>query len=512
MALSLLWKRRFARYGPAMVLACAVVSTLILSTANLSGPSLWHDELVHVFVARSILENGLPQLPSGMLYENANLYNYALAGFVWLFGHGEAAVRLPAALFGALSTALTFLVLRPLLGKGPALLAAVLLAWSPWQIAWARQARFYTLQQTAYLLLLGLGWRLATLRSRKRHSPSLAGLALVFAGATQASLHSLTFLGSPGLFYGIEFLRTRRRRWFVLGALTVLLTVFAVGGHWFFLPQHDRDVMVQASTGPGASYFWDIRTWHYYYFDWFGRNMGWLTLVLLLLGTVGAIAQRRRAGLYAVLAAWLPLLVFSLVFDYRRARFIFFAWPFLVGLIAYGACWLAVQAFRRWRPGFAVAWRIAAVVLLARAAWTGALLAGDCIETASGADITLARRHPRWREPCRYVRERLTADTAVIATTSLPVYYYVGRVDEWFPAKNMWWEDWELGLEGLEDTDALRAFIARHPKGCFLAEHRRFDYPAALREEVVWVRKNLELIEEASNEDVRVYVWGDALR
>lgn len=134
-------------------------------------------------------------------------------------------------------------------------------------------------------------------------------------------------------------------------------------------------------------------------------------------------------------------------------------------------------------------------------------LIADSLRAASGAHITLARRHPQWREPCHYVRDRLQPDIAVVATAMLPPLCYVGRVDTWFP-KILYWETWETGVEGLRTIEEMEAFIREHPKGYFIAEWWAFDWPPALESERAWVKANMKRVDAACSPDVSVYSWG----
>ncbi len=97
------------------VLLLAVLLALALGFANLSRPSLWHDELVHAYVGKSIAETGRAELPSGVPYYSGTTINVILAGVVKLWGMSEAALRTPSVLIAGLNVVLTFFVVRPLL-------------------------------------------------------------------------------------------------------------------------------------------------------------------------------------------------------------------------------------------------------------------------------------------------------------------------------------------------------------------------------------------------------------
>ncbi|MFO7976409.1 MAG: glycosyltransferase family 39 protein [Candidatus Hydrogenedentota bacterium] len=501
-----------ARWERVLVLAAMTIA-LGLATTHLSAPSLWHDELVHVFVAKNITQTLEPRLPSGVFYANAYAYNYLLAPFVAFLGDGEFAVRLPAALFGVLNVLLTYLVVRKLLGRSTALVAAFMLAVFPWSVAWSREARFYTLQQTFYLVLLWFAWRMVNAERPKATIGNAALGVLAFAGGMLTSVHSVLFLTPVMGYTAIRAVAARRfsSRWvvFCLGAFAI--GVAAVGLYYASAMPVDRTtVLDNAGLGGETVTSGDhVRSTRLYYFHWLNYNLSTGFLIIGLVGSVVLLAREGHRGLFVFLGFWGPFVVLSCLIGYRRARFLFFAYPLLVAAQAY-ALVEGVRFLKTWRKSWMRA--VAAVLILVfgvRLAWSAVKLVGDSIEVARGADITLARHHPPWRGPCEYVREHIDNETVVITTTGLPVLYYVGRVDAWFPSRIMWWEADEIGLEGLKNTEELAAFMARHPKGYFIEHIRRLSmWERQLADEIAFVEKHMRVIDEVSEPYVRVHAWG----
>ena len=68
-----------ARWEWALV-ALAVAAAVGFGATNLDRPSLWHDELFHVFVAKNVAENGQAVLPSGAPCTSATMYHVLLGG------------------------------------------------------------------------------------------------------------------------------------------------------------------------------------------------------------------------------------------------------------------------------------------------------------------------------------------------------------------------------------------------------------------------------------------------
>jgi Dolichyl-phosphate-mannose-protein mannosyltransferase len=493
--------------------AIAALAALVLGFANLGLPSVWHDEAVHILVAKSIVATGKPLMPSGEPLRNGNAYNYLLALFIALGGDSEPVVRAPALLFAVVNVILTFLLTRRLLGTATALVAAFALALSPWSVAWAREARFYSLQQTAYLAFISTAWRFT--HAEKKGQIALFGSAAlaVCVFSFFISWHSLLFVAPVAVYallMGIVERRLRSRWTLViaacaaLGALAVLYSLSLNALDQETVYRHSR-LGGSLTTAPGRL----VRDNPWFYLSWLGRNLSKGTLILAFVGTILLLAREKRQGLFAVLAFWVPVLVLSLLIGYRRQRFMFFAYPFYGVMFSYALVELArVLGTPRvsWR------WVLSAPLIIAfgaRFSVTAFHLVGDSVEIACGAAATVERRHPAWRKPCLYVREHLSADTVVLTTTFSPAFYYVGRVDQWYPSRDVFWEAVETGMEGLPGLDELRPYVRDHPKGYFLCEWRRFGFRSDIyAEEIAWVDEHMTLIEEASSSDVTLYAWG----
>lgn len=491
----------------------ASVAALAFGLLHLGEPSLWHDELVHAYVAKSLAETGRAALPGGEPYYNGTVYNVLLAGIIKLFGMSEFALRAPSAIFGAINVALTFFVLRPLLGRNAALIAAAGLALSPWAVAWSREARFYTLQQTFYLIFVGACWRLVVADDVKRAAPAAVLALTAYVLAVLTSYHSLLFLAGPGAFAAAMWMTERRwqSRWTWLVVGMGIAGVASLGIVRELMNAVDRQAVVD-NSGLGGGIVDAARSHRMYYTHWLRMNLSTGFFLLALFGYVAMLVKARGRGFYAALAFWAPVLILTFLIGYRRPRFMFFAYPFFVAAWAYGLVvlvdWLR-QAKPDWPRRVAA---LAVVLFFVRLAVSGVALVADSAEAASGAHTTLARRHPQWKAPCAWVREH-RGDAAVITTTFLPVHHYVGRVESWYPSRGLPHESAESGLEGLAGVEELKDFIEAYPKGYFLAEWWRFERNAAgapwgdFSEDIAWVQAHMTRVDEASSEDVTVYAW-----
>ena len=498
----------FARWEFAVV-AVAVALSLALGFANLGKPSLWHDEAVQVLVSKSIVETGKPLLPSGEPHPVAPVFNAVMAGFIALFGDSEAVVRTPAVLLGGLNVLLTYVLFRSLLGRPTALVAAFALSLSPWSVAWSRQARFYAMHQTLYIATLWAVWNVTASQGPKAAIGYAIGSGVAYLLALGTSLHSVLFVAPVGAYALVMLLYERRlrSRWTVIclaAGLTGLATLVVLLRS---LPEADAKA-VFVESGIGLNLLDPEQPPVFYYLSWLSGNLSRGYFILAMFGFGLMLAHAGRRGLFAALGFWAPILVLTFFIAYRRHRFMYFAFPFYVAAFSYGIVELTRFVCTARRARLRMAMAVVVIAFGVRLGLSTVRLAGDSIAVACGERITLATRHPQWRKPCQYVRDRLDDDIAVITTTYMPVLYYVGRVDNWYPSRFVCWEWWETGMDGLKTTADLDAFMAEHPKGFFIAEWFRFTHFEVLQEDVAWVNANMTHIEEGSHDDIILYAWG----
>lgn len=154
----------------------AVVALILLLAAalfltNLGNHFLWQDEAQTALLARTILSHGIPlgfdgtnyfSQELGIEYGDDHVWKwhtwlsfYLVAASLWLFGNNAFAARLPFALFGIATVALTYVTARGFWrNRTTAASAALMLALCVPFLVLSRQSRYYSL--TAFLSLLGL--------------------------------------------------------------------------------------------------------------------------------------------------------------------------------------------------------------------------------------------------------------------------------------------------------------------------------------------------------------------
>jgi hypothetical protein len=106
------------------------------------------------YLAKSILfvlDKGLPEFPNGGYYFRGVIQQYLTAPLLMLDIDREAALRFWPAVCNLLCLPLIFVIVRRLAGPVTALVAAVLFAFSIWEVEFARFARMYSPFQLVFL-------------------------------------------------------------------------------------------------------------------------------------------------------------------------------------------------------------------------------------------------------------------------------------------------------------------------------------------------------------------------
>ncbi len=159
-----------------------------LRLANLGDLGIHSDEDISWITAKLILEKGVPEFPSGLMYMRGVVYLYLTAASVKLFGLSEFAIRLPAVLFGVAMIPLVFVFARRLFGVAVGLLAATLITFSHWDVEIARYARMYA--AFGFFLLLTV---LCIWEYRVRSERLAGGILCIGLAIFSISLHELGY-------------------------------------------------------------------------------------------------------------------------------------------------------------------------------------------------------------------------------------------------------------------------------------------------------------------------------
>lgn len=335
------WKR----YGQAISLTGILSLAAFLRFYRLGYKSLWYDEAWSITLAMKGLSQGYREL-AGQIYPP--LYQLLLRFWVLSFGHTEAAARSLSAILGLASVAAVYWLARRIANHRVALIAALLLAVSPFQIEYSQEARGYSL--LLFLTLLSFG---SLLRWMEKGSIWSAAVHLL-STALSFYTHPYAFL-LPLAQGGIWLMHLWERReqarrlvtsWLIffslpLAAFVPMMPIFyreAAGvsrDFWIPKPSGD-DIWMTIKTFAGQD-------------RWALASLGLVTVIGLasLLAYEGR--ERFRAKLYLAWW-WLPLLAafsFSnLAFSVYQAKYLIFAAVPLYLIAAEGIAELQPRSLR----------------------------------------------------------------------------------------------------------------------------------------------------------------------
>jgi len=192
-------------WGEIALLLIIIAVALFLRLWHLGDQSLWIDEATSYLQNNGTLADTLAEarlhpldFPLDRLFQN----------LVAARPPDEFLFRLPAALFGVLAVPLTYAFTRSMWGNRAGLLAAGLLALSPYHIRYSQEARNYSSFLVLHLLCL-------ILLIHARRKPT-AGRWLAYAGAASLMLYDHLYafialglqLGLHTLYTGLEWLRS----------------------------------------------------------------------------------------------------------------------------------------------------------------------------------------------------------------------------------------------------------------------------------------------------------------
>ncbi|MDQ3821409.1 MAG: glycosyltransferase family 39 protein, partial [Acidobacteriota bacterium] len=153
------------------------------------------------------------------------LYYFALHYWMKLFGDSESGVRLLSALFGTLAIVVIYFLAALLYDNGTGLLASLLLALSPFNIAFSQEARMYTL--FTLLALLSVYFFIKVLEEGR--PTALAGYVIASALMLYTHVYSLFVIVAENLFWLSLFFTSREtfkrtwRLWLLKKTLLLLL-------------------------------------------------------------------------------------------------------------------------------------------------------------------------------------------------------------------------------------------------------------------------------------------------
>jgi hypothetical protein len=234
---------------PEWILAVIVLAGAVVRFWGLGSVGLHGDEKTMALPVMSLVNEGLPLMPSGMFYPRAVGQLYLMAASIMAFGQSEWAMRLPSALCGVLLIVLTWNVGKRFLTPVWNLALTAAVAFLPSFIEDAQTARMYVFLVTcvAGYMALVFAWE------RSGRIGYLVGAVVTLFVGLQ--FHTLAIFASflvflPGLLQG-DIRKFRAG----LIAFAIIVGGFAVINHLISMayPQSVESEAGAVSNGPHAT-------------------------------------------------------------------------------------------------------------------------------------------------------------------------------------------------------------------------------------------------------------------
>ena len=127
---------------------------LFLRVYELGKAPLWIDEATSAIAGKEIIEKGVPEFDSGLLYDRALVFHYSEA-LMLLFGLTDFNARFISVIFGLFTILLAYLIGREY-SKTGGLISALFVSVFYLEVFFSRQARFYQMFQFMFFLSLYL--------------------------------------------------------------------------------------------------------------------------------------------------------------------------------------------------------------------------------------------------------------------------------------------------------------------------------------------------------------------
>lgn len=388
-------------------LAILIAITLIagiLRLYKLGDWSFWIDE-VHS------LRDGVLKTPEQFWDSGTSRYPLGFLLLRWIEPYlpssGEGFWRLPFAFFGICAIPLLATVAKRVVGTGPALLAAFMLALSPWHLFWSQSVRAYTI-----VLFFGLVatscFYVGVETGRRRWLIA----SLVF-GTLAALCHPSAALLMVGFVAFLALMRFLPVRWpekLDSRAILAFALPLIVGGLMLLTTVSEAFEKFSMSKGGRVSFGHLINT------------MVWFVRVPIIVAAVGGaflLWQRsRRLTLFLTSMIVVPacgIAIGSLLVQ-ASAQYLFFTLPFWCVLAAYGAWEIVIRA----EASRARSWAIRAVVF-------GMVL----MDPVAQDHLYYHYRHgdrPKWRVAANYIQDHGDPEDFVASTNTPSLEWYLNPV------------------------------------------------------------------------------------
>jgi tetratricopeptide (TPR) repeat protein len=339
-----------------LILCAVILMGVALRFHQLEEDSLWIDEIL---TAVRFVEEPIPHIVTHFHPNNHTFFSLLAHLFTLGEGRSDFMLRMPATILGILAIPAIYRLGRLVVAPTTGLVAAFLLAVSPYHIRFSQDARGYT--GMVLFSLLSIFFLFQAIRSGRRHY--MVGFVVTTALAIYTHLFTMVLVGAEACVLGahlvVKALRERRRgridclalrRWAIALLVLALLLVVLFSPLWWALASVADESDAALYVGGGSfetDWAPDIASlrallgrfggsWNSH-----GRIVASLLLGFFGLGLAASFVQRSKWALSLISllllsysAIMLAINVTDSVYVYRR--FLVFMMPIYLLLASYG--------------------------------------------------------------------------------------------------------------------------------------------------------------------------------
>lgn len=536
-----------------------VLSGFYVRINGLSTLGLAFDEPIHIYAGKSVLETGEPLLPSGIKYERALPFTYSVALSFKLFGIDELSARLPSVIFGTLSIILIFFIGKRFFGTNVGLLSALVLAFIPFEIAWSRTCRMYSMYQFFFLFEFFAFYR--GLETEKTDD-STSGLAkkslwaripviscwnlswgwlflsgiilliaytiqvevLIFGASIFIYLLSMTIISL--ITRGCE--QTLRSKYiaFLLLTLTSALIALSIPGvfdsvarFYQFNPEWGKYIR---SNSPAT------------YFNFLVSPIMFPVMAFFVLGALQACIRGSKSGFYTIVCILVPLFIHSFLVQFRQPRYIYDIFPLILLISSYSICNIFSDEFKdlyitlqqNFKINFqydSMKWLFpVSIVLLFFLCFfplSPGLRNGIMITKRYQAESVGGEYNADWKLACDYLRKHYQSGDVIIASIPLAAEFYKcgqveymldnGEIDQFRKLNgNRFMLDIFSNAKAIVNLDDLKEVLSANSNVWIISDGSRFSGPGSTPDNVrEFIVNNLERQPTKADDSIFIFKW-----
>jgi len=505
-----------------IIMIFLVITGFILRVYDLGVHSFWLDEAISSNAAVAFLNNGTPTLPSGILYERGILNTFLMAVSFKLFGISEFAARLPSVLFGTLTILLAYIIGSRWGNRRIGIIAAFLVAFSVWEIAWSRQARMYQQLQFFYLLSVFAFYEfIENLRFKW-----VLLLAISAVGAVLSHEFGYVLLLVFGIYLIIIPLREQyqSKKFKPIYIFKMLLILAALLGFAYYKG------IISSVMGTNIDYY-DT------YIYLLKKDLG-IFLFLAVPGGTVLVNRDWKRGLLLISALIIPLYFIFFHVLLLGTRYLYLVIPIMFILVAYFLDFIAdglvlcISKIRYHLGRFSYAVRVRSklphigflkdvpVKMTAEAVMALMLISamyfsqGFAFIPREEYDLGINAPQSDFKKAYSYVKENMQPDDAVLSTWTPPSLFYLGKSDYWlaFNVVGTGEDSFVIGNSSHEvytnavvirDVRELKNTIQIHGRGWIVTDNLAwFKLDTDMRE---YIENNTN--KKLQDRTIRVYMW-----